>query len=263
MAIFLNHLALIRVKGQDAFDFLQSQLTNDISKLQQNEIQINAFCQHQGKIKAIVWLFYFEENLCICLPKAIKKSFIKDIMVYRFMSEVAFEDLNEYFIYGHKHVSQKNIYKINESLGLSFEKNILKNSSNSEYWEYLCITNLLPEVTKTNSAKFIPQELNLDIDEFGVSFSKGCYPGQEVVARMHYLGKPKRRLYRFTSKFKPSVGDSIDVKNSKSLKSSGQVIRMVEYDNKFYFLGVLEVSYVNDQIFLNHNQERIVSLMHE
>jgi len=263
MAILLNHLTLIQIGGKDAHSFLQSQLTNDISKLQQNEIQINAFCQHQGKIKAIVWLFYLEENLCICLPKAVKNSFIKDIMVYKFMSEVAFEDLNEYFIYGQKYVSQKNIYKINESLGLSFEKKILKDIGNSEYWEYLCIKNLLPEITEITREKFIPQDLNLDIAEFGVSFSKGCYPGQEVVARMHYLGKPKRRLYSFSSKFNVNVGDTLNIANSRSLKSSGNVIRVAEIDNLFYFLGTFEVNHVEEKIYLNNDQNKIVNLINE
>jgi len=105
--------------------------------------------------------------------------------------------------------------------------------------------------------------LNLDIDEIAVSFTKGCYPGQEVVARMHYLGKPKRRLFRFTSKFEVFIGDSIDVTYSQSLKSSGQVIRVSKNNNEFQFLGVFEVSHIFDKIFLNNDQNKLVSLIHE
>jgi len=80
---------------------------------------------------------------------------------------------------------------------------------------------------------------------------------------MHYLGKPKRRLFRFTSKFEPFIGDSLNVSDSKSLKSSGQVIRVVKDNNSYLFLGVFEVSYINDQIFLNNDQNKLVSLINE
>ena len=58
--------------------------------------------------------------------------------------------------------------------------------------------------------------LNLDINEKGVSFSKGCYPGQEVVARLHYLGSAKRRLFAFKSDEEMQVGDSLYCQTSKA-----------------------------------------------
>jgi len=96
-----------------------------------------------------------------------------------------------------------------------------------------------------------------------VSFTKGCYPGQEVVARMHYLGKPKRRLFRFTSKCEVFIGDSLHVNDSKSLKASGQVIRVTKKDTEFHFLGVFELSHIYNQIFLNNDRNKLVKLIHE
>ena len=61
------------------------------------------------------------------------------------------------------------------------------------------LTPLCQKSFSMTSEKLVPQMLNLDIDEFGVNFSKGCYPGQEVVARLHYLGSAKRRLFAFES----------------------------------------------------------------
>jgi len=114
-----------------------------------------------------------------------------------------------------------------------------------------------------STEKYIPQDLNLDIRELGVSFSKGCYPGQEVIARMHYLGKPKRRLYSFSSKFNVKVGDTLNIADSRSLKSSGNVIRVAEIGNLFYFLGNFEVNHTKEKIYLNNDQTKLVNLIHE
>ena len=177
------------------------------------------------------------------------------------MSDVNFENISKKtYQYG----------LINETKGIKLHGNLnffvsLEEIYSSDYshWEEQCVLNMIPEVTSFSSEKFIPQVFNLDIGELGISFTKGCYPGQEVVARMHYLGKPKRRLFRFTSKFEVCNGDSLDVADSTSLKSSGQVIRAVKDGKMFYFLGIFEVNYINDQIFLNKDKNKLVNLLHE
>ena len=64
----------------------------------------------------------------------------------------------------------------------------------ADYWQWLDITAGLANIYPSSQEKFTPQQLNLDLTE-AVNFKKGCYPGQEVVARLHYLGKPSRRLF--------------------------------------------------------------------
>jgi len=151
----------------------------------------------------------------------------------------------------------------NENLSLLATREALTDCHDNSLWELACINERLPEIYLNLSEKYIPQDLNLEINNIGVSFSKGCYPGQEVVARMYYLGKPKRRLFRFTSNFDVSIGDILNVLKSKSLKPSGQVIRVTKEGNKFHFLGVFEVSLINEQIFLNNDQNKLVSLIYE
>ena len=103
--------------------------------------------------------------------------------------------------------------------------------------------------------------LNLDINEFGVNFSKGCYPGQEVVARLHYLGSAKRRLFAFESSSEAHIGDSLYCPSSKSAKargarykSSGIVIFRIKYNSHFYCLATLEVELKDAKITLNNEQ---------
>ena len=101
----------------------------------------------------------------------------------------------------------------------------------------------------------------MDIDQLGVSFTKGCYPGQEVVARMHYLGNAKRRMYRFKSNIQAEPGSKLFVSSSKSMKASGLVVSSVYRDNESYFLGTLEVAYQKNEIFLNtENGPKVILL---
>jgi len=264
MVTSLNNRSLIKLSGEDSKDFLQSQLSNDIKKLRLNEIQINAYCQHQGKIISILWVFKKNENYYLSIPTELKDIVISKLNMFKLMSRVQIEDFSEkVYQYGLINEEHVNSFRINENLSLLTTRKVLLAHEESSRWEVECIKLHIPEIYLNMSEKHVPQALNLDINEIGVSFTKGCYPGQEVVARMHYLGKPKRRLFRFTSNFEVSIGDSLDVKNSKSLKSSGQVIRVARKGSEFHFLGVFELRHINDQIFLNNDQNKLVKLIHE
>jgi len=261
MIVRLKSRDLILVSGNDSLAFLQSQFSNDVSKILDNQLQINCYCQHQGKILAIIWVIKIDGIFYLSIPSELSDLVLEKLNLYKLMSEVNFENISgNTYQYG----------LINETIGVKLHGNLNFLISREKlsahdllYWEEQCILNKIPEITLLLSEKFIPQVLNLDIDEIAVSFTKGCYPGQEVVARMHYLGKPKRRLFRFTSKFEVFIGDSIDVTYSQSLKSSGQVIRVSKNNNEFHFLGVFEVSHIFDKIFLNNDQNKLVSLIHE
>jgi len=100
----------------------------------------------------------------------------------------------------------------------------------------------------------IPQMLNLDINEVGVNFSKGCFPGQEVVARLHYLGKAKRRLFAFKSDSPLSIGDTLHCAESKSAKASGSVVSKVKFGANFYCLATLEVENKDNKITINNDK---------
>jgi len=256
--------SLLKVFGPESEDFLQSQFTNDIKNIKEKHVQINAYCQHQGKIIAIIWVFKKENCFYLSIPNELKEIVLSKLEMFKMMSKVEIEDysskINQFGLVGEK---RENSFKITNNLSLVTTRKNISNSVYNSAWEYACINDKLPEVYANYSESLIPQELDLDVNLFGVSFTKGCYPGQEVVARMHYLGKPKRRLFRFHSNYKVVTGDNLDVDNSKSLKSSGKVIRVAEKDNSYYFLASFEVSRINDNIFLNNDKSTPVNIIHE
>ena len=153
-------------------------------------------------------------------------------------------------------------FRINEKMSLIIIENTdLSNFdiSTNDLWNQSCVDCHLPDVFLTTTEKFVPQMLNLDINEIGVSFSKGCYPGQEVVARLHYLGSAKRRLFAFKADHEMQVGDSLYCSTSKTAsargdryKGSGIVVCKVKYNSLFYCLGTLDVDLIDEVITLNN-----------
>jgi folate-binding protein YgfZ len=254
MIIKLDNRALLKVSGSDAESFLQSQLTNDIFQITPNKIQINAYCQHQGKIMAILWVFIRNDNFYLSFPEDLKGIVLSKLNMFKLMSKVEIEDyslkLKQYGLIDEKYNESMNIKK---NLSLLTTREMLDTTGSICQWEKACIDNSLPEIYRDTSEQFIPQALNLDVNEIGVSFTKGCYPGQEVVARMHYLGKPKRRLFLFSSKCEATIGDSINVKNSKSLKPSGTILRVAKIGGNYYSLGTFEIQHINESANLNND----------
>ena len=264
MKVNLSDRGLIKVHGKDVHNFLQSQFSNDISKIVSWRVQVNAYCQHQGKIIALVWVFKDDDAYYLSVPRDLVEILLLKLNLFKLSAEVYFEDISlKINQYGLINESDSQAYVLSDNLSLLLSQKTLPTNTDINDWEKECIEGKLPEVNIVSTEKYIPQDLNLDIGELGVSFSKGCYPGQEVIARLHYLGKPKRRLYSFSSKFNVKVGDTLNIADSRSLKSSGNVIRVAEIGNLFYFLGNFEVNHTKEKIYLNNDQTKLVNLIHE
>ena len=251
----LNNRTLLRLSGTDAKGFLQAQLSNDISKLNEGDVQLSAYCQHQGKILALFWVMRDGDDFLLSFPKDLAEAILPRLKMFVLMSDVAIEDIgNEYVQIGHIDSAKDGAYLINSRLSVEIIKSVDVNNiefSNQDEWTKACIDTAFPEVEQVTAGLFVPQMLNLDINEIGVNFSKGCYPGQEVVARLYYLGKAKRRLFKFKTQTPVSVGDSLYCESSKSAKASGIVVSQVKCDSKLYCLATLEVAHKDDLITLN------------
>ena len=179
------------------------------------------------------------------------------------MSDVKIEDVSEkYHQVGLINESHSNAYSFNHDLSLHIDEFKEANEDiddNNDEWIKACIDFQIPEVSLVNSEKLVPQMLNLDINEVGVNFSKGCYPGQEVVARLHYLGEAKRRLFAFKSEHEIKVGDSLYCASSKAAKvrgsrykGSGLVVNSVKLHSLFYCLATLDIDLLDSEITLNN-----------
>ena len=263
MKILLKQLALIKVSGSDAETFLQNQFSNDLTKLDDQIIQLNAYCQHQGKIVALFWVMRHRGNYLLSFPRDLADKVMARLRMFVIMSDVVIEDVSEqYHQIGLINENHPSAYSFNNDLSLylgessAFNEDII---DKNDEWIKACIDFQIPQVTLETSEKLVPQMLNLDINEVGVNFSKGCYPGQEVVARLHYLGEAKRRLFAFESDHEIKVGDSLYCSSSKAAKvrgsrykGSGLVVNSVKLHSLFYCLATLDVDLLDSKITLNN-----------
>ena len=269
MFVHLKNRALLRISGPDSETFLQGQLSNDITKINTSSAQLNAYCQHQGKILALFWVMRFEDNFFLSFPLDLLEVIKPRLQMFVIMSDVTIDDVTgEYLQIGVIDENQNNAFTINDKLSL-----IIANPSklskfkvtSNDFWDKACIDSSLAEIYLLTSEKMVPQMLNLDINEIGVNFSKGCYPGQEVVARLYYLGVAKRRLFAFECDSEINVGDALFCSTSKSAKArgarykaSGMVVSKVKCNTQFYCLATLEVSSKDEKVTLNNEQGPIL-----
>ena len=266
MIIHLDNRALLKLSGSENEEFLQAQLTNDISKIDDSSVQLNAYCQHQGKILALFWVIRADDDFLLSFPIDLIDSIKARLQMYVLMTDVKITDVTEQYLQiGLIGKSQKDSFTINErlSLILADPKKLSKfDFTSQDYWDKACIDTFLPEVSIASTETYIPQVLNLDINEFGVNFSKGCFPGQEVVARLHYLGKAKRRLFAFKSSSPLSIGDTLHCAESKSAKASGSVVSQVKFGADFYCLATLEVENKDHKITIKNEQGPTLKRIH-
>ena len=269
MFCHLENRALLKVSGGDSGPFLQAQLSNDIEQLDNSSIQLNAYCQHQGKILALFWVIRSDDSFLLSFPLDLLDIIKSRLQMFVIMADVNIQDITlECSQIGSIDESYNNSFTINDKLSLIIvnPKDITQfDIKPVEFWYKACIDSNLPEISLITSEKLVPQMLNLDINEIGVNFSKGCYPGQEVVARLHYLGSVKRRLFAFESNSEINTGDSLFCSTSKSAKArgarykaSGIVVLKVQYNPQFYCLATLEVASKDEKVTLNNEQGPIL-----
>ncbi len=220
----LNEWGVIKVTGDDRLSFLNGQLTQDMTTLSGNQTFLCAYCNPKGRVIALLRAFNTEDTLYLVTERTLVQSVIERLQKFIFRAKVVFTDVSDTLdVIGvqinplpHDFPEDSATYSIVNGIILlrleasqnrgwliapkgeaaaTLEKlNLAKLSQAKEsQWNGLDILQGLPRITTASCEKFLVQALNLDCLN-GVSFTKGCYVGQEIVARMHYLGKNKQRM---------------------------------------------------------------------
>lgn len=129
-------------------------------------------------------------------------------------------------------------------------------------WQYLNILAGLPIVTAQSSEAWVPQMLNFDLID-AVSFNKGCFPGQEVVARLNYLGKTQRRCYRLQANTDqlPTIGDTITASTDNKEEEAGKVLNaVINPDGQVEMLAVLKIKLSEKSLTVNDHPLKLCEL---
>ena len=210
------NFGLIRASGADARSFLHSQLTQDVLNLGENDVRLASYCSAKGRMYAMFYIWADGETVHLLTQRSVMETALKRLRMFVLRAKVVLEDVSDqYLISGYvgadalaqqTRVTEGDTVRLGILPAVISEANITLpreiridsvprsiESADIELWQWLDIRAGIAHVTADISEAFVPQMMNLDRIG-GVNFKKGCYPGQEIVARSHYLGKLKRRM---------------------------------------------------------------------
>jgi folate-binding protein YgfZ len=257
----LSHLGLLQISGADAVPFLQGQVTNDVKLLDGHTSHYAGYCNPKGRMLALFFAFGHLDHLHLQLPKTLIEPILKRLKMYVLRSKVTIEDVSDRIrrfgvagngseaalqeIFGqvpqqpHVLATLENgvivrlpgptprfqIYSDETHAAAVWDALAASHRPiGKPAWDWLEIQAGIPDVYPETQEAFVPQMLNLDALG-GINFKKGCYTGQEIVARTHYLGKVKRRtqIAHVDSTEPPSAGADILVAGGSEV--AGNIVR--------------------------------------
>lgn len=234
--VHLTDWALLRVHGADAATFLQGQLTQDVVGLQPSQARLSGYCSAKGRLLAsfVVWRISDDEFGLLCsadLAASVRKRLTMYVLrarcriddasgawsVFGLASEAATRWTNEtvqpwsvrqqgdQWLIGLPAVEQTPRWLLVQPNGAQVPEGP---ALDLLAWRLLEVMSGVPRITLATTEQFVPQMVNFDLVG-GVHFQKGCYPGQEVVARSHYRGTIKRRLHLFATNGSAQPGQEV------------------------------------------------------
>lgn len=280
----ISHYTLIKIHGDQAQEFLQGQLTCDVKKIGTNYYSLTAYCDAKGRMWSIARLFQIQDDYFLFLPAEVAEETANDLNKYAKFSKMsvsiepnysallvhsnelstllnktlpdkAYEysqlndltilylQVNSYLVIGNK----KAISELEDKLAKTEHLHLPTSA-----WDLSEIQMAIPTVWKETLGELLPHEVNLP-ELNGVSFTKGCYKGQEIIARMQYRGQRKKHMYlaHFGGNELPIPGSVITDEEQKKV---GEVVSAApNLSGTFELLAVLSNAAIdaNQALFLN------------
>jgi folate-binding protein YgfZ len=244
---------VVRVQGADAVKFLQGQVSNDVSRLVAGSSLLAGLHNPQGRAIALLRLVLADSDTILALlPRELAAGVAARLAKFVLRAKVKVTDASsEWAVFGVELVDGERrgtdvpgTWALVSDTPARWLATVPIDASGAaedspasrEHWRALDIAAGTPQVYAATSEAFVAQMLNLDIAG-GISFEKGCYTGQEVIARAHYRGKVKRRMQRFVTveAARLAIGDVGTLKDGRGFR----VVEAVEMsDGRCEFLAV-------------------------
>ncbi|HLB56350.1 MAG TPA: folate-binding protein [Coxiellaceae bacterium] len=255
----LNSFSALKFTGAKAQEFLQGQLTCDMQKISlHGEYSLAAVCDHKGRMVANFWVVKWHDDFLFILPKSMLDIVKNHLEKYAVFSKVSIALENKFFIFAftlpRELLKEQLLNAItiqlpnkNRQLILAEKNNFSNTEINSDetIWKKNNIADELCILYPETSLLFTPQMIGLE-KLGGVSFTKGCYVGQEIIARTEHLGTLKRHLHSLKIQSDQTLNPGNPLKNSKN-EIMGVVVEAVKFtENTYEILAVIQ-----DQMFYN------------
>ena len=267
----LSHLSILSFSGSDVSDFLQGQMTQDINSISNQSYKMTSILNPKGRMIVSGLIKKSEDIFFLIIRKDLSEDILNWLSRYILRSDViiTIEDFNIIGLNNENHKKLINDQDNSQQLNIApidadkdryiliinnevvTEDNSIQ-SINENDWILADIKRGLAIIEKKNSEKYIPQMINLDLLE-GISFSKGCYTGQEVVARVQHRGKIKQRMFYITFE---SNSNEIDAQSEVMCKDKkvGSIVISKKSDNYFHALAVINTTDSDEDLLLDGSE---------
>ncbi|MFL4213564.1 tRNA-modifying protein YgfZ [Enterobacter mori] len=264
----LDDWALATLTGADAEKYLQGQVTADVAQLTEHQHLLAAHCDPKGKMWSNLRLFRRQDGFALIERRSLRDAQLTELKKYAVFSKVTIAPDDEHVLLGVAGFqaraalnnlfselpdAEKQVVSEGETSILWFEHpaerfllvtdiataervtDALRGEAqlnNSQQWLALNIEAGLPVIDAVNSAQFIPQATNIQALG-GISFKKGCYTGQEMVARAKFRGANKRALWTLAGRASrvPEAGEDLELKMGENWRRTGTVLAAVQLDD--------------------------------
>jgi len=267
----LLHLGVLRLTGPDSLSFLQGQVSNDTHRLTEGAPLLAAYSSPQGRVLTVMHLLPHSTGIAAILPRELVPQTLERLRKFVLRAKVQMEDASELIHVSGQHGAQA-LHSAHLAIPRSDKPYVeqggigvaLVSGDSDRYWVIGAVDKLaehglagdsryadriehdwrladiragLPQIYLATGETFVAQMLNLDLLD-GISFSKGCYTGQEIIARTQHLGRIKRRLYRLQL---PSgdwrIGQQVRLSDGRT----GRLVEVARSGDGFEALAVLNV----------------------
>ena len=215
-----NLLTAIRIEGTDAVGFLNGQFTTEVAALAIGQAGLSAWCDPRGRAIATFFLLRRDETFLL-LPGDMKDAFIKRLKMFVLRADVIIAETAPEAAPQWPHLP----------------------GMDGDAAETVLLRRGIPLLHPQTSGRFLPQELNLELLD-ALSFSKGCYPGQEIIARLRYRGKVKRRLCHAVTDNPTRLQPGAALLSNAAARPIGTVINSAITGNGQELLVVLERPFI-------------------
>lgn len=265
----LEQFAFISVSGPDAATYLQGQISCDIHKLKPRKAMMGCCCNLKGRMQSLFYLFPHQNNYILATSADLIEETIARLKQYSIFSKVTIEK-SELSFASYGEISTQSAFFNNDTdlssisfpleseylhiiFGINDELKALSKVSPqlSDAFNFKLILAGIPQLNQLSYEKFLPHELNLETLG-ALDFDKGCYTGQEVVARLHYRGSLKQHLYRATIAPPSRLATYTEI-HSLDQQLIGHVVNSAIWQNEHALLAVIRDD-AKDNAWVNGKQ---------
>lgn|SRR3990167_3352973 len=264
----LSNLNYFEVLGDKAQDFLQGQLTADVQKVTLDFAELGGLCDLKGRLLATMYITFCKQNFGLLVRRDDVNFLKKELALAAQFSRVKLNLLAENKFYGlylpedklkatSIQLPQKSLEVMNNIIKLAHNFYLLLAPNNfnlldfpvlsSTDWDKLLLANGNINIYPESRALFLPQELQLDKTDF-ISLTKGCYRGQEIIARMHYLGKCKYELVLTKLNSPTNILPGMQLYTESKAKVIGTVVDAALIHNFYIVLACVNKEYKEDAL---------------